>query len=306
MPGVQARRWLFTWYPDLEAGMGEDEAAQQPPLWDPEWMTYLFAALETCPTTGRWHWQSYVETAQRLTMQGLKNKLDDPTVHVEMAEATSEANVEYCSKTRPQDTVPNTIWVEMGEPMQQGKRSDLRAMGVAILAGDMRVDDVLVENPHAFHVYGRTLDRLQDLHERSEQRGAWAPPVVHWYWGAAGLGKSRSVFDEASTLGTFYRHKWTDHGWFDNYKGEKVIVFDEFRGQLPFAELLELLDGYPTCVPRRNFPPRPWLATHIFVTSNKHPGDIYDHDKIGEAVEQLHRRISVVRHYYGVNQFNEG
>lgn len=306
MPGVQARRWLFTWYPVMADGEGEDEAAERPPIWDPEWMTYLVGGLETCPTTGRWHWQSYVEVKTRMTMQGLKNHLEDNTVHVETALGTSDANLQYCTKTRPQDETPNMIWFEMGEPMQAGKRSDLAALGRGVLNGELTVDDVLSENPHAYHVYGRTLDRLQDLRDRSEQRGDWAPPNVRWYWGATGLGKSRSSFNEATALGPVYRHNWADHGWFDMYRGEKVVIFDEFRGQMQFAQLLTLLDGYQTSVPRRNLPPRPWLAEHIFITSNKHPGDVYDAEKIGEAIDQLHRRISVVRHYYGVNTFNQG
>lgn len=38
---------------------------------------------------------------------------------------------------------------------------------------------------------------------------------------------------------------------FDNYKGEKVIVFEEFRSSLPIADMLKYLDGYPVMLPCR-------------------------------------------------------
>ena len=38
---------------------------------------------------------------------------------------------------------------------------------------------------------------------------------------------------------------------FDNYNGQKVILFDEFRSSLKIGDMLTYLDGYPVMLPCR-------------------------------------------------------
>ena len=38
---------------------------------------------------------------------------------------------------------------------------------------------------------------------------------------------------------------------FDDYRGQNVIVFEEFRSSIPIEKMLILLDGYPTTLPCR-------------------------------------------------------
>ena len=38
---------------------------------------------------------------------------------------------------------------------------------------------------------------------------------------------------------------------FDDYRGQNVILFDEFRSSLPVADMLKYLDGYPLMLPCR-------------------------------------------------------
>jgi len=283
---TQARRWAFTWF-DPEG---------VPPEFDDSWMSYLVVGNEVCPDTGRQHWQGYVETKAKITVAGIKRKGGLwETVHLERAVASSQENFEYCTKGGDQ-------YLEWGEPMQAGKRSDLFALGAAITAGEASVADVLVENPHAFHVYGRTLDRLEDLRWATMSRGAWAPPQVFWFYGGTGTGKSRTAMEEATALNVpVYRHTWDDNGWWDLYRGETAIIFDEFRAQVPFHQLLAWLDGYPINVKRRGRAPLPFMATHIWITSHTSPAVNYPN--MLEDIKQLTRRITKIVHFS--DPFNE-
>ena len=47
------------------------------------------------------------------------------------------------------------------------------------------------------------------------------------------------------------------HSWWDNYEGQETIVFNDFRGGLPFSDLLQLCDKYSYYVKRRNRDPYP-------------------------------------------------
>lgn len=283
MAGLSARsrRWCFT------------QNGEVPPEWDPTWMTYLVYGVETAPTTGHIHYQGYVETATRITRNALSAKAGWEGIHLEVARGDGQSNVDYCCK--------DGQWVEWGELMNQGARHDLDQVVAEIISGDLTVRDVLLSNPMQFHQYGRTLTAAEDARLLSETRGAWAPPQVAWFYGKSGAGKSRTARDEAAALGLdVYVLSFNDHGWWDNYQGQKAILLDDYRGNLPFGELLRMTDGYEYWVPRRNRPPRPLLATHIWITSRKQPEESYDREKYGdEDMAQLYRRITDLR-FFGV------
>lgn len=278
---VQSRRFAFTSF---------DE---EWPDWDDTWMTYMIVGRETCPTTGRSHWQGYLETKTRLTFAGLKAKPGWSAFHIEKASASSDSNREYCTKDCGDD------WQEWGEPMKAGQRSDLRALAASIATGTTSIADVLEENPHAYHVYGRTLDRVADQRILETTRGSWAPPNVRWFWGPTGTGKSRMAREAAASTGDeVYVWELDDNGWQDRYTGQKAVVIDDFRGGISFSALLRYLDGYEVNLRRRNRAPAPFLATNIWITSSVHPRDIFSHELVGdERFEQLERRVTEFVHF---------
>lgn len=276
---------------------------ETPPEFCSDWMSYMIWGREVCPTTGRPHFQGYLECKTRILGSALQSKPDWQGIHLEVRVKSQLAAINYCKK---EDQVPpcepNEEWAEWGEPMRQGQRSDLAGLATEILQGDVRVDDVLVENPHLIHQYGRTLLMLEDKYLRDHNRPAWAPPVVSWFYGASGAGKSRTAREEAAALAQgLYAHVFSDHGWWDLYQGETLVLLDDYRGggRGRFAEFLRLTDGYQTAVPRRNRAPRPFMATHIWITSRKHPEDIgWDPDvKEHEDFTQLLRRITHLRYF---------
>jgi hypothetical protein len=73
---------------------------------------YLVFGYEICPDTKRPHLQCYFQFKRPIRLSGLK-KLH-PTCNWTFATGTSEQNRLYCLKIRPQDTVPNSRFVEMG------------------------------------------------------------------------------------------------------------------------------------------------------------------------------------------------
>ena len=60
---------------------------------------------------------------------------------------------------------------------------------------------------------------------------------------------------------TNYKHP------FDGYKGEPVILFDEFRSSLPLPDMLNYLDVYPLMLPSR-YADRVACYTRVFIVSN--------------------------------------
>jgi len=67
--------------------------------------------------------------------------------------------------------------------------------------------------------------------------------------GATGTGKTRGVL-ENNGYSNVYRVTDYKHP-FDNYNGQPVIAFDEFRSSLPIKEMLMFCDIYPIELPSR-------------------------------------------------------
>lgn len=88
--------------------------------------------------------------------------------------------------------------------------------------------------------------------------------VVHVYWGATGVGKSRRAWEEAGMAA--YAKDPRSKFWY-GYRGEENVIIDEFRGGIDVAHLLRWLDRYPVSVELKGSS-RPLRASKIWITSN--------------------------------------
>lgn len=82
---------------------------------------YLVYQQETCPTSGKAHFQGYVECYNAISILGLKDLLGN-SVHFETRKGSQQQAIDYCKKSRT--AIEGTL-KEYGKPGQQGHRSDL-------------------------------------------------------------------------------------------------------------------------------------------------------------------------------------
>lgn len=81
--------------------------------------------------------------------------------------------------------------------------------------------------------------------------------------------------------------------WWNGYKGEKVVIFDEFRGGIDIAHILRWTDKYPVQVETKGGS-AVLRAERVIFTSNLHPHDWYPTiDQ--ETLAALERRITTIR-----------
>ena len=185
------------------------------------------------------------------------------------------------------------LWTgfEYGEITRQGRRIDLEQLVDLVKSGDVRVDELASSHPQKFHQYGRTLSKVEDVAMRSRYRTQMTRGT--WYWGKTGVGKSHTAF-EGYRPDTHYVWKKSTK-WQDGYAQQDTVIINEYRGQLRFSELLELVDKWPYFVERRGREAMPFISTHVIITSALHPNQIYA-NKLDEAdsIEQFNRRFKVV------------
>ena len=202
---------------------------------------------------------------------------------LQLARGSAGENQDYSSKDE-------CNIVEHGSPAAQGVRKDLVAAKDAIIKGDISSRDILLEDPDMYHMYGRTLEKIEDC--RMEEVFRTEMTTCAWYWGPTGVGKSHVAF-AGFAPSTHYVWK-DDKGWQDGYRQQDTVIINDFRGKIPYNELLQLVDKWPYDVSRRGRAPMPFTSKHVIITSSLPPDQVYKHRDEEDKLDQLLRRISVI------------
>jgi len=227
---------------------------------------------------GTHHLQGYIEMGRpvRFTHFNL------PRAHFEHARGTPDECVAYCTKL---DT-------RVGGPYQYGKvskgqgaRNDLIAIRDTIKSGGSVLD--LFNNDATVGAtarYLRSVDRMVELYQPP-------PPRSHvrvlFHYGPAGTGKTHC----ADTPGAYYFDG--NNGFWNGYKGEEVVILDEFGGHCLTPLMFQrLCDKYPFMVNIKGGSV-PCKATTIHICSNFLPIEWWS-EKTRFNREAVYRRIHVV------------
>lgn len=269
---------------------------KKPPMAD--CFRFLCYSPEVCPTTGRHHWQGYVYLENQKTMSALhKYMLKHHNYHIgnlEICNGDADENMIYCGKQdynkNGKFKPANPEYEEFGKAPQQGERVDLIKIGQSIKEGKT-VDQIAVENPYIYHQYGRTLNKLESIELKKKYRN-WQTVGI-WYYGKTGVGKSHAAFENFNP-NTHYVLNQEDGGFWQGYTGQETVIINEFRGEIKFSLLLQLVDKWPYNVKVKGNDSYPLLAKTIIVTSCKHPKDIYYNCLDDEEnINQLMRRFTI-------------
>lgn len=239
---------------------------------------------EECPTTGRKHKHGWVYFNEQIcSLKRVSHMLGG--VWCETMKGSLQSNDRYASK----DTAGELD--EWGIRPAQGDRNDLKDVVERIKRGETTADDVCMEDPGYFHMYGRTLQKAEDIALRKRFRTKMTKGI--WYCGPTGVGKSHLAFKDFDPDTTYV--KPLEDIWWDGYTGQKTVILNDFRGQIRYSELLCLVDKWPHSVKRRGREPAPFLAERVVVTSSLPPEKVYegvlDRD---DNINQLLRRFEVV------------
>ena len=62
---------------------------------------YFVAQKEVCPTSGRLHWQGYIELKDKARLGKVKEVLGCPSAHLEMRRGSQAEAIAYCQRRRP-------------------------------------------------------------------------------------------------------------------------------------------------------------------------------------------------------------
>lgn len=242
--------------------------------------------------TGYEHYQIYIENPSQIRFETLKNKF--PSGHFEIRRGTRRQAYEYCTKeeTRIGEIFGNG---EIDLENEQGKRKDIEILYNMIMLENKTPSQIILEYPSA----GRYLNYIDRLYNeklftiyRSKLR-LELKENVYYVWGDPGTNKTRYVYEKHGYENVYrvtdYKHP------FDEYRGESVMVFDEFHSQLKIEQMLNLLDIYPYKLPCR-YANKIACYTTVYIISNLSLEEQYTdiQSKYPKQFQALKRRITSV------------
>ncbi len=286
---TMAMHWVFTDNLRLEVNDWE-KMAITPTFADK--IQYLIVGMEAAPTTGHLHGQGYLKTIKGIRMKALKLLLNLPELHLEVKKGTVKEAIAYCENKDPKSECKlkdaKDIF-EYGErPKGQGCRSDIQ-VGIDILKGGGGISEIAETAPHLIVKYPSGFTKLASVLLEKEVP-LERPVKVYWLWGKTGTGKTHSAMYASDD--PFVMHGYQlEKGYFDNYKGQKTLIIDEFAHQCKITYLLSLLDKWKVELNVKYASTFAKWET-VFVTTNiNYPDSVYPQAN-NEHRAALFRRIT--------------
>lgn len=275
------RNFCFTYFPK------DNDTEWRPNINNVSYITFQF---EKCPQSGRIHAQGYCELKKKMRIRALKLDIfRDNTVHVERRMGNQKQAVDYCHK---EDSRFCEGWT-YGELKKQGERTDIKEMMRQASNPEIKMADVVENNPVEFAKYHRGAEKAR-YYADLKRCNKWRNVVVTILWGDTGSGKTSRVFQDQGVENVFVVNiEENGHIWWDGYQNQDTILFDEFYCQVKLDRMLRLLDGYFMQLPvKGGFCVSNW--TNVYITTNKDPDSFYEKAFIANPKTQaaFFRRIT--------------
>lgn len=260
--------------------------------------TYLIYQYEIGGKQKHLHIQGYIEFKHAVSLQGVKNKLakwsGEKSPSLRKRRGTRFEASSYCRKS---DTKVSEVF-EFGETPQEDELPIMAQAFQILRQNKGRVNEELVSEKFLNHTtmyvakWKNILSDIENAHW--VQRTEYQKPKVILLYGKTRTGKSR----RANANGAFSIS--VDSQWpFNEYRGQPIVVFDDYRGELKIGYFLKLLDGHPISVPIQYSGNKPWIPKRIYITSNEHPKNWYPKLAIEqpETYAALLGRFDVIDYY---------
>jgi len=284
----RARAWCFTanvpeWI-SVSVLAERVEAGQADPGF-----RYICYQQEIAPSTLQLHYQGYVHFGYRCYFKAVRKFLFDiygVNCHVEPARGSPSDNKAYCSKE------PGTNFTEHGKfPDAPGTRNDLKRVAQSLIAGK-HIADIVLDHPSEFIKYHGGIKALHTI-LNSKPRDIAVDPVVYWWFGPTGVGKSKKAYADWPDA-----YRKMNNKWWDGYLGQSVVILDDYRPSLcTFQELLRILDRYPMRVEMKGSSIE--LSASVFVITTTSRPEVIWNGRTEEALDQLLRRITHIAEFSG-------
>lgn len=247
----QSRAWLITVNNPKEHGLEHEVLIERLTRFHPD---YFCLADEIGTETGTYHTHAYLHAGSPMRFSTLKRRF--PAAHLDKAYGTPKQNRDYVRKegaweehAKSETRVDGTFY-EFGElpPDKESRRAELLE---CVKQGMTTMEIVSERADLALRV--REIDALRDSVREELEGKKMRKLEVTYLYGEPGTGKTRLVYGRFEPSDVYRMSVYPKGGrtLFDGYRGEKVLLLDNFLGQIPVEELISYLEAYPLRLPAR-------------------------------------------------------
>lgn len=191
--------------------------------------------------------------------------------HIEIVKGTHRENRDYVRKEgkwldskKAETNLPETF-EESGElPEEPDRRVKQSEAILAMVEAGASDSEIMRAYPSAMN-HLKNIEQARQMLLEEKYGVDWRTVEVTYIWGETGVGKTRSVVEKYGYKNVFRVTNYTHP--FDGYKGQDVILFDEFRSSLKFSDMLAYIDGHPVMLPCR-YADKVACYTKVYIISN--------------------------------------
>ena len=301
---TQSRKWQLTINNPQEKGFTHDSinAIMQ----DNFKSVIYYCMADEIGQNGTYHTHVFLCGRSGIRFSTLRNKF--PGVHYEMCNGTAQENMEYVSKTgkwknhEKSETRVEGTFEEHGEmPVERKGRKNNMDDVYSMVKDGLSNYQIMEQIPETMLSMDK-IEMARQIIMQERYKDSWRDLDVTYIYGDSGTGKTRSVMD---AFGYANVYRVTDYFHpFDNYKGQDVVIFEEFRSSLRLSDMLNYLDGYPLELPCRYYN-KFACYTNVFIISNIPLAEQYKGDRY-EDTQAFFRRIHHVKRFTvdGIQRYN--
>lgn len=124
--------------------------------------------------------------------------------------------------------------------------------------------EILQKHPNAVR-YIDKIERTRQIVLAELNKREFRHLKVFYIWGKTGVGKTRKIMENHGYENCYRVTNYKNP--FDTYEGQPIIIFEEFRSNLPISDMLIYLDGYPTVLPSR-YNDKQACYTTVYIITN--------------------------------------
>ena len=197
-----------------------------------------------------------------------------PSAHIETAQGSPSENRDYIRKegkwldSEKKETNLSETFEEFGviPKSHSGERSDLTILFDLIVDG-LSNAEILRQNPN-FIRYLNYIDRTRQALREDEFKNKWRDISVIYVYGETNTNKTRTYMEEYGYENVCRITNYSGNAIWDGYRGQDVVIFEEYRSQILISELLTWLEGYPNCSLRARYADKVACFTKVVIISN--------------------------------------
>lgn len=204
---------------------------------------YICWGEEITPTTGKKHYQGWIQFINKKTLGGVKRVLGSNEIHIEVCRGDEFSNEKYCKK--------DNNFQQFGTFTCQGARSDLEVVAKMIRDEKPLIDianeniDLFMRNRSGIMAYRQLVQQEKSYEYRNV--------TVEVIEGSAGSGKTRAAYEGSCKENRYFKTEGTNlNTYWDGYDYNKTIIIDEFANQCELTRLLTILDGVQLAVNQKH------------------------------------------------------